>query len=78
MLRISGLLDEFQNTIDGGERVIESGLVVEPVPRAAALSNVETVDAAWQRMDVQYDVHSVSCDGVIRDILEVLELIAMV
>ena len=58
--------------------MIESGLVMEPVPRADALSNVETVDAAWQRMGVQYDVHHVFCDGVIRDILEALELIAMV
>lgn len=63
-VEVAAVLHEGEDGVDGGVAVVEVGLIVEPERVAKGLADVEAVDAAGQRVQVDDDVHAVRLDGV--------------
>lgn len=77
-LHVAGVFDEVEDTIDSLEGVVEVGGIVEPAVVEESLADVEVVDATWQAVKTDDDVHAIGVDRVVGDGLEELLLITVV
>lgn len=77
-LRGGGVLNEIDHGVHDLQGVLQRGLIVEPPPMTRGFTDVETIHAAGERVKVDHNVHAVSLDGIVRDLLEILKLVSRI
>lgn len=72
------VLDEVNDIVDDLKGLIQSGLVIEPVPMTHGFSDRQTIESSREGMNIDNDMHPVVRDGMIRNTLQVSCLVTRV